>query len=638
MKVIETRKPKLKNLNKKSFQPRYITDNTGNKQEVILSIQQFDEIFANMDKLAKLVETVENKKNSANYQSSVNQSSAATEVKNDKHQQEIPILTQHLMLLEELLGDLRQYKSLKVEVERKLKLQSVVTKIETEIQNTKNRLRDIKNESSSKIKQATLHNVPPLLANLVRRDSPFAEIRTSLIATTTGKYRSPIVIQANSGMGKSVMATALAYDKGVKHAFPDGIFWHSLGIEADVLAHQVILLRELGETAVDILNVEEGSQRLQEACLNRACLVILDDVWDAQDILPFKEIGESCQLLVTTSDSNLLDVIQYFSSATKGHKVKPFSKGQALKFFINHVSQEKIAASSINLEKIVHACDYLPLAIKLVAGVARDQPPSSWDYLQERLDEKDYEFSDKYPRALMQALHLNVEALGEPADYYLTLAVFNDYSRIPQSVVIMLWHFLYQLLDDKAHAFIDELAAKGLLRIEDTSTQRYLSLHSFQHDYVCEESDLKKLHGHLLAAYRRQCDQHGWVSGPNDGYFFEYLCMHLHNADRFNELRILLLDFNWMQNKLQATTVHALLTDYEWLEDKNVNVVKKTLEESALVLVKDKQELANQLLDRLWYEKRLKNNRDIQELLNQAQEASPNWHEQEYFPDAKKKI
>jgi hypothetical protein len=136
----------------------------------------------------------------------------------------------------------------------------------------------------------------------------------------------------------------------------------------------------------------------------------------------------------------------------------------------------------------------------------------------------------------------------------------------------------------------------------------------------------------LLAAYRRQCDQHGWVNGPNDGYFFEYLCMHLHYAERDNELKLLLLDFDWIQNKLQATSVHALLNDYEWLEAAEIEKVKKALSDSALLLLENKQELPTQLLDNLWGDESLKDNKDIQALLNQAKELAPDWQWQPDFP------
>ena len=38
----------------------------------------------------------------------------------------------------------------------------------------------------------------------------------------------------------------------------------------------------------------------------------------------------------------------------------------------------------------------------------------------------------------------------------------------------------------------------------------------------------------------------GWHTAPNDGYLYQNLAWHLKEADRQEELRKLLLDFNWL--------------------------------------------------------------------------------------------
>jgi hypothetical protein len=79
--------------------------------------------------------------------------------------------------------------------------------------------------------------------------------------------------------------------------------------------------------------------------------------------------------------------------------------------------------------------------------------------------------------------------------------------------------------------------------------------------------------------------------------------------------------------------IHALLSDYDLVEDKNIALIKQTLWEAAPVLIQNKDELANQLLDRLWGSKSIQENKDIMALLNQAKEASPNWRWQPHFED-----
>ncbi|EDN67839.1 Apoptotic protease activating factor 1 [Beggiatoa sp. PS] len=621
-------------MDKKSIQLQYITDESGHKKSVILSLKQFDKFFEEFTQLENQVNHLE--KEASQFQIIAKQQKVSHQAnEGENSEQHILLLTQHHDLLDNLLGELRQYQEIKSELDRKLQLQKFLTHLETEVQEVRTELAEIKKQS----KPATLHHVPTLPTNFMNNLAFVKQFKSQLLAKATDEHKPLLIIQGVSGVGKSLITTHLAQNMDIRQTFPDGIFWLCLGTETDILAQQIKLLHALGESKPDVIDVEQNTKRLQELCKTRACLVILDDVWDAQEALAFNIIGEYSQLLITTSDDHLLEFIHYFVNDTKGYELKPFEEQSAIEFFISCVAKEEITISSIptHLKELVRACHYLPYALQLVANVARHQPVDHWEALLERLQDEDYEFPDKHPRALMQALHINVEELGESGDYYLALAVFGDYSRIPQFIVIMLWRFLYQILDDDAQSFINNLGNLGLLQIEQVSSkQKYLNLHTFQHDYLCAEADLEKLHGHLLAVYRRQCDQqHGWISGPNDGYFFEHLCRHLYHAKRYNELKLLLLDFDWMQTKLQATSIHNLLMDYEWLEDKEVDIIKKTLYDAAVVLQTEKQELANQLLDRLWYEKSLANNKDVRALLNQAKESSPNWHGRPEFPDEK---
>lgn len=623
-------------VDKKYLKPQYLTNAEGEQQAIIIALSKFeqlvDSIHKNEDLLIELEKAVDSTAVATSQPKNtpvVNNTSIVNEENNLREQ--VSLLQQHYDTLTRLFEDLRQYETFKNELERKLQTQRLLSYIDTEIQETRRQLGQLKKHSKS----AELYHVPPLPNEWVENPDLFKEIKNRLLAEVTEKQRPPLVIHATSGMGKSLMAASLTQDDEIKQSFPDGIFWLCLGHETDLLANQVTLLRLLDESTSDVFDVEEGTQRLRELCATRACLIILDDVWDAQDILAFNVEGEHCQLLITTCDRKLVDILQYFIKTTKGYSLSSLTGTQSVDLFIKSVGNAEVSAdtATIDLAQLVEHCDYSPLTLKLIANLAAARAPATWGELLEQLQDEEIEISDKYPRPLQLAFRMNVEALGEPGDYYLALGVFGDYLHIPQAVVLMLWNYLYHLRKEEGVSFIQELAEKGLLQIDEHDSQKYLQLHSFQHEYLQAEADLEKLHNHLLAAYRRQCGQHGWITGPNDGYFFEYLCMHLHHARRHNELKLLLMDFDWINKKLLATNAHALLSDYEWSEDKDVSIVKNTLYEAASVLHTNKPELANQLLDRLWGDKTLKENKDIQALLNQAKEASPNWRWQPHFPE-----
>jgi len=629
----------VKIFDRKTLNPQYIIDEAGNKNGIILPLFKFDELMNSLTALVKLLDESRETIATAPVEKLVSNDTPNNTLDNSMEaalaKQRITMLTQHYDFLSKTLATIQQYPDLKTELERKIHQQKLLTSMETETQVLRQQITDFK----KKTKPAEVYNVPELAKNIVPNTVLFNELKTKILAEVVNDQKWPILLEGLSGVGKSTLVASLAWDEEIRQAFPDGIFWIGLGKEPPVLEDQIWLIQTLEESSINFVEVEAANEYLRQSCTSRAALIILDDVWEVQDLLAFNLASEHSQLFIVTKDSNLLNITQYFIPNVQGYVLKPFTEKQAIEFFLRYIGKKEITAANapVKLDELVRLSECLPASLKLLAALLRNQPISTWQSVLERMRSDDYDFPPSYPRALMQALHFNVEALGEQADYYLSLAVFFDYTRIPQATVIMLWRYLYQLMDDQANNFIKELVDKGLLDVKGKPTQRYISLQSLQHDYLCAEAEVEKLHNHLLAAYRRQCGQHGWLSGPNDGYFFQYLAMHLVKSGRKNELKLLLLDFDWMQKKLQVGTVQSFLHDYELLEDRDVTVIKTTLYEAAAILLDNKSELAVQLLDRLWGEKSLQNNRDIQALLNQAKETLPNWVWQPHFEAEAKK-
>ena len=91
-----------------------------------------------------------------------------------------------------------------------------------------------------------LHGVPELPPAFVVRDEIKA-VRAMLLsperATVVVTGRVPgIGVGGQGGFGKTVVAAAVARDPRVREAFPDGVFWVTLGQDADLLTAQLRLL------------------------------------------------------------------------------------------------------------------------------------------------------------------------------------------------------------------------------------------------------------------------------------------------------------------------------------------------------------------------------------------------------------
>ena len=82
------------------------------------------------------------------------------------------------------------------------------------------------------------------------------------------------------GIGKTVLAAALAHDLEVRQAFPDGIFWLTIGQTPKLLDLQNKLLRQLTETKQDFTTKEEAKHALRNALEGRRALLVLDDIME----------------------------------------------------------------------------------------------------------------------------------------------------------------------------------------------------------------------------------------------------------------------------------------------------------------------------------------------------------------------
>ena len=105
-------------------------------------------------------------------------------------------------------------------------------------------------------------------------------------------------------------------------------------------------------------------------------------------------------------------------------------------------------------------------------------------------------------------------------------------------------------------------------------------------------------------------------------YSRRHLVAHLHEAGRSQDARSVLLDFKYLQAKLKATDVNALIADYDYLaEEADLRIVQSALRLSAHVLARDPRQLAGQLTGRLLGSSLP----HIQIFLREAAETAPPW-------------
>ncbi|NEQ50352.1 MAG: hypothetical protein F6K11_09505, partial [Leptolyngbya sp. SIO3F4] len=462
-------------------------------------------------------------------------------------------------------------------------------------------------------------NVPRLPPKFLPRSEDLRTLKEKVAGAdqqpvaVTGTRRG-VSIQGMGGIGKSVLAAAIARDDDVRQAFPDGVFWVSLGQEPNVLSLQTELAKELGEKTPDFSDVSGGKKYLKESLATRCCFVVLDDIWQEQHLRSFDVLGDRCQMLITTRDSSL---VTGFGAVE--HSLELLSQQQARQLLADWTGCE-LDDLPPQADEIARECGYLPLALSMAGAMLKKN--RRWDSVLQRLQRADLakirqQFPDYDYPDLLKMLQVSVDALEpELQERYLDFAVFSEDARIPQVVLETFWA-PHGLDDLDVGDMVDELVAKSLLRRDD---QENLFLHDLQYDYIGKQvEDLPALHQRWLDAYKEKCEQ-GWASCPQDGYFFGQLTRHLKEAGQLDELRQLLFDYDWLRAQLTANGINTLLADYDWLtDDKALKLLQSTLRLSSHVLATKPQ----QLNQRLWGHLRDREQPEFSSLLTQGATQQP---------------
>ena len=439
------------------------------------------------------------------------------------------------------------------------------------------------------------------------RSSLYKTRGDSALLDGTGGGPRRVGVWGMGGSGKSVLAAALVRDPAVRRRFPDGLAWVRLeppvgdpaarrGVLAQRQQELAAKLTPAGQVAGEVTDVEQGRDRLAELLRDRACLLVVDNVWTADDVHAFTVLDRRGALLVTTRDAGLVR-----AAGAAEVEVAELSDAQARTLAADWagVPEQVLPPPAAETLRLV---GNLALGVATVAALARGDG-QRWAELAERLRRAELAALELrfpgYPHpSLLAALQLGLDYL-DPSDRqrYRELAVFAGRGAVPRSVVEALWAPASLSATD-AGDLLARLGDRALLRRDPVTGD--VDLHDLQFDVARADlgDSLPAAHEQLLAGYAARCPR-GWPSGPDDGYFYQHLAEHLAAAGRRDELTGLLTDVEWMRSRLRAGGVTGLLTDYTTIPDQaGLALVQATIRLSAHVLAVDPDQLPAQLAGR----------------------------------------
>ncbi len=458
-------------------------------------------------------------------------------------------------------------------------------------------------------------NMAPPPTFFVERPKEYNALKALLINQPTNQVAisATAALRGAGGFGKTTLAQALCYDPDIQAAYPDGILWVELGEHPDNLPGKVnALTYHLTDNNPALVDLNAAAAELSNALADKCCLLVIDDLWNHRHATPFLRGSPATTRLITTRSPATLP------ADTKEVAVEAMQNEEALATLVRRLPDWQPFQPS--LEALGNRLGEWPLLLKLANGalfrrskhIGLEMAIEYVETLLERHGLTAFDAQNVAQRndAVAATMAVSLDKLADVKQArFKELAVFPEDMDIPISAVTTLWSHT---------GGFDEFATQELcLELYDTCSlllqydSQTIRLHDVIRQYLLDDwgDGILSLHQTLLDAYNPTAD---WPTGPNDGYYFQFLAYHLKESGKTADLNSLLLDFDYLWAKLNATGINLLLADFEMLASSESapensveealsphELVESALQLSAHVLGDDKYQLGGQLRGRL---------------------------------------
>ena len=449
-------------------------------------------------------------------------------------------------------------------------------------------------------------SLPSLPRNYVSREAFLAPLRDTVLSGLNAGVvsSSPAALKGMGGLGKTVLVKALIHDPDVSTAFGGERYWIAFGAERNPVDAQASLLEDLTSERLSIEHVTDGNKALRSALADRPRLIVLDDVWTADQAAAFDDLGDTATIIVTTRHSSVLNRL-----GAEPMPLDVLDVEQSRELLAAWASIGDPANLPAVANGIIAKCGRLPLALAIF-GAAVSSADITWDEGLDALRSheledlsrpiRDYENNE----GVFGAIALSFGTLShEDQAAFARCAVFPEDRPIPFAALSALWHNLPKFASNARSV------RRLCLRLEDASlwtrgetekTGKSYRIHDLVSDYLHARLQYpQEAHRAILEGYTAATDCN-WAEVEDDGYLFAMLPTHMRLAGDPDRLRRTLLDFGWLQRKLSVCGARAVASDMKLLpEDAPVSLLGRAMRMSAHVLDREPDQLAAQLLGRL---------------------------------------
>jgi WD40 repeat protein len=437
---------------------------------------------------------------------------------------------------------------------------------------------------------------PIATSTFVARPELTGRIVHSLLAGRSGRVGITTGLFGAGGFGKTTLAAEVCALDEVKAAF-DPIYWITVGQEVSGAA--------LADTINDVIKRIDGQSpgftRPEQAGLHLGSLLkdrgrsllVVDDIWTAEQLRPFLDAGRGCTLLVTTRIPDLLpaDVVPV--------QVDQMNQQQARDLVTSGVDGVPDAIR----ERLLEITGRWPLALSLTNGALRRALRDGTDvtetaeWLLRRLRDLgpaalDVTDAARRDRAVGVTLESSLGLLAGRRDRVVELAIYPGDTDIPRNLIALLWQRTAGLTQDDTDQLCQELVELSL--VTRPADRSHLRLHDVIRDYLrheCGPERLTELHDTFLHAVAATLPEQPrqpvpwWTMPISDRYLWRNIAYHLTGARRTGELAELVEVPRWVIDKLRWFGPVAIAEDVAQISTEHSRELSRFLDQLGHLLV-----------------------------------------------------
>eukprot|EP00698_Gefionella_okellyi_P005842 TRINITY_DN1527_c0_g1_i4.p1 TRINITY_DN1527_c0_g1~~TRINITY_DN1527_c0_g1_i4.p1 ORF type:complete len:1113 (-),score=174.56 TRINITY_DN1527_c0_g1_i4:284-3565(-) len=219
--------------------------------------------------------------------------------------------------------------------------------------------------------------------NWIPRETAVSQVVERLVSADATTVAA-VGVAGMGGIGKTTLCVLVARDPRIAAAFPDGVFWVTLGEKCDdarMRGVQKELASYLGLDSKQFVTWERGVQLLKEAFEGKRVLLIFDDVWKRELLQELQVVDHTAgaRILVSTRNTGVVE------SPLDCVSVDVLSDSEAYDMLALHSGWplEKLQCDEFSaaLQPLLKRCGGLVLAVAMVGATLREHvsdPAPKW--------------------------------------------------------------------------------------------------------------------------------------------------------------------------------------------------------------------------------------------------------------------